>query len=111
MKYHVKFNCLGMKLSDAESDVMREMIGKQIEHIEKSGKLVDGGSLLGSQGGYFILDVAKPAEILGLLGRAFGENFDIEVHPVVSFKEIGEYMRRSTKRRRKRLAALPHKWR
>jgi hypothetical protein len=91
MKYHVKFNCLGMK-SEGNPDVIREMVGKQIEHIEKSGMMVDGGTLLGSKGGYFIFDVPKSAEILGLLGRTFLENFDIEVHPVISFKEMGEYM-------------------
>ncbi len=92
MKYHVKFDCMGMKLSESESAAMRDLVGKQIEHIEKSGKLVDGGTLLGTRSGYFILDVAKPSDILGLLGRVFGENFNIEVHPVISFKEIGEYM-------------------
>ena len=88
MKYYVKFDCLGM----SKSPEGREIIGKQIEHIDKSGKLVEGGALLGTKSGYFILDVNKPAEILGLLGSAFLENFNIEVHPVVSFKEMGEYM-------------------
>jgi hypothetical protein len=54
--------------------------------------MVEGGTLLGTKGGYFILDVAKPAEILGLLGKVFWEDFNVEVHPIVSFKEIGEYM-------------------
>jgi len=98
MKYFVSWNCLGMKLSEVESSVKRDMVGKQIEHIEKSGKLVDGGTLLGTKGGYFILDVAKPAEILGLLGKVFWEDFNIEVHPIVSFKEIGEYMQEEYKK-------------
>jgi len=97
MKYHVKWDCLGMKSEGASSEV-REMVGKQIEHIEKSGKMVDGGSLLGVRGGYFILDVAKPAEILSLLGRAFVENFNIEIHPIVSFKEMSEYMEEEYKK-------------
>ena len=92
MKYFVSWNCTGMKLSESESSVKRDMVGKQIEHIEKSGKMVEGGTLLGTKGGYFILDVAKPAEILGLLGKVFLEDFNVEVHPIVSFKEIGEYM-------------------
>ena len=98
MKYFVSWNCLGMKLSEVESSVKRELVGKQIEHIEKSGKLVDGGTLLGTKGGYFILDVAKPAEILGLLGKVFWEDFNVEVHPIVSFKDIGEYMQEEYKK-------------
>lgn len=94
MKYFVKFDCLGM----SNQPEVRELVGKQIELIEKSGKLVDGGALLGVRGGYFILDVAKPAEILGLLGRAFSEYFNLDVHPVVSFKEMGEYMQEEYKK-------------
>ncbi len=97
MRYFVSWNCLGMKLSESESTVKRDLVGKQIEHIEKSGKMIDGGSLLGTKGGYFILDVAKPAEILGLLGKVFWEDFNVEVHPIVSFKDIGEYMKEEYK--------------
>lgn len=97
MKYFIKFDCLGMK-SEGDSSVIREMVGKQIEHIEKSGMMVDGGTLLGTKGGYFILDVPKSAEILGLLGRTFLENFNIEVHPVLTFQEMGEYMQEEYKK-------------
>jgi hypothetical protein len=70
-----------------------------MEHIEKSGKMVDGGAILGKGGGgYFIFNIDKPGELLGLLGRVFWENFEIEIHPVVSYKEIGEYMHKEYKK-------------
>ncbi len=97
MKYYVKFDCLGMKAEGGSAD-LPELVGKQIEYIEKSGKLKDGGSLLGVRGGYFILDVDKPVEIMGLLGPVFWEHFQIEVHPVISFKEMNEYMLKEFKK-------------
>jgi len=100
MKYYVKFDCLGKMSEGSPEQILKgqELIGRQIEHIEKSGKMKDGGPLLGTRGGYFILDVNKPAEILGLLGRVFLENFNIEIHPVLSFKEMSEFMQEEYKK-------------
>ncbi len=88
MKYYVKWDCLG-----AKAEGMEDLLAKQIEHIEKSGRMKDGGPLLGVRGGYFIFDVEKPAEILALLGRVFLDNFNIEIHPVLAFKDVTEIMK------------------
>src|SRR3990172_2223818 len=98
MKYFVKWDCLSMKTGINPSKEVEDLFSKQLEHIEKSGKMKDGGALLGVRGGYFILDVDKPADILGLLGRVMLENFSIELHPVVSFKEIGAFMQEEDKK-------------
>jgi hypothetical protein len=95
MKYFVKWECTG-KASENKSHLEDE-ISKQMEHIEKSGKMKDGGAILG-KGGYFIFDIDKPVELLGLLGRVFWENFEITYHPVVSYKEMGEYMHKEYKK-------------
>ena len=97
MKYYVKWECSG-KVAEGGSAHLEDEFSRQIERIEKSGKMKDGGPLLGSKGGYFIFDIDKPAELLGLLGRVFWENFNIEVHPVLTFKEMGEYMRTEYKK-------------
>lgn len=98
MKYFVKWACTGMK-AEGKSIHIEDEIGKQIEHIEKSGKLKEGGAILGKGGGgYFIFDIDKYSELLGLLGRVFWENFEVEIHPVVSYKEMGEYMHKEYKK-------------
>lgn len=98
MKYYVKWMCSGKVAEGKSRDVISDEIGKQIHHIEKSGKLKDGGAILGKGGGgYFIFDIDKPGELLSLLGPVFWENFEVEIHPVVSFKEMGEYMSKEYK--------------
>ena len=90
MKYFVKWACSGNVVEDKEAH-MKE-VWRQIDYIEKSGKMKDGGPLLGTKGGYFVFEVDKASDILGLLGKAFLEGFDVEIHPVLSFKELRDYM-------------------
>ncbi len=99
MKYFVKFACTGLKAEAMkEKTHFEEDMGKHIEYIEKSGKLKDGGSLLGGKGGYFVFDVDKHSDLLRLIGKVIWENFDVEIYPIVSFKEMGEYMREEYKK-------------
>ncbi len=97
MKYFVKWSCMGKAPVEGPLK-MSEDFSKQIKHIEKSGKMKDGGPLLGAKGGYFVFDLKEPGELLGLLGKVFWENFEIEVHPVLTFKEMGEYMHEEYKK-------------
>jgi len=94
MKYFVKWELFD---TIAEQDMvgMKNAIAKQLEHVEKSGKLMDGGVLLGIRGGYFLLDIDKPPELLDLLGSVIWDNCHIESFPVVSFKEINEYLKKT----------------
>ena len=99
MRYFVKFACTGLKAEAMkEKTHIAEDMGKHMEYIEKSGKLKDGGSLLGGKGGYFVFDVEKHSELLRLVGKVIWENFDVEIYPIVSFKEMGEYMREEYKK-------------
>jgi hypothetical protein len=91
MKYFVKWSCMG-KMPEGGPVKLEEDFSKQIHYIEKSGKMKDGGPLLGTKGGYFVFDIKEPGELLGLLGRVFYDNFDIEIHPVLSYKELTEYL-------------------
>ena len=93
MKYFVKWACSGVKVEGKSAHIEDEM-SRQFEHIEKSGKMKEGGAILGKGGGgYFIFEIDKPSDLLSLLGRVFWENFEIEIHPVVSYREMGEYMK------------------
>lgn len=86
MKYFVKWEVH----EDVEAD---EVIMKQLEHIEKSGKLKEGGVLLGIRGGYFLFDIEKPGELLGLLGKPLWDNCYIESHPIVSYNELTDFLK------------------
>ncbi len=98
MKYFVKWACTGMK-AEGKSTHIEDEISRQIGIIEKSGKLKEGGAILGKGGGgYFVFELERYSELLSLLGRVFWENFEVEVHPVVSYKEIGEYMTKEYKK-------------
>lgn len=94
MKYFVKWEVFD---TIAEHDMvgMKTDFAKQLELIEHSDQLMDGGTLLGIRGGYFVFEIEKPSELLGLLGPVFWDNCHIESFPVVSFKEIGEYLRKT----------------
>jgi len=94
MKYFVKWEVFD---TIAEQDMvgMKADFAKQLEHIENSRKMNDGGVLLGIRGGYFLLDIDKPAELLDLLGPVIWDNCHIESFPVVSYKEISEYLRKT----------------
>lgn len=104
MKYFVKFTCTGLKAeamkekTHPELTHFQEDMGKHMEYVEKSGKLKDGGSLLGGKGGYYVFDVEKHSELLRLIGKVIWENFDVEIYPIVSFKDMGEYMREEYKK-------------
>ena len=104
MKYFVKFACTGMKAEALrektlpEKTHLDEEMAKHMEYIEKSGKLKDGGTLLGGKGGYYVFDVEKHSDLLRLIGKVIWENFDVEIYPIVSFKEMGEYMREEYKK-------------
>ena len=92
MRYFVKW-----QVFDAipESQIMpiKEGLGKQFERIKQSGKMLDGGCLLGIRGGYFIFELDKPAELLNLLGPVIWDNCRIESFPVATFEELAEYFR------------------
>ncbi len=94
MKYFVKWEVFDT-IAEPDMAVIKADFAKQLEHIEESGKLMDGGVLLGIRGGYFLLDIDKPPELLDLLGPVIWDNCHIESFPVVSFKDISEYLKKT----------------
>jgi len=92
MKYFVKWEVFDT-ISEHDMAGMKSEFASQLEFIEKSGKMKDGGVLLGIRGGYFVLDIEKPAELLNLLGPAIWDNCHVDSHPVITLKEIGEYLK------------------
>lgn len=70
---------------------IREAAGKQIQQIQNSGKLVEGGMFGDRRGGFLLFEIDKASDLYELLGSAILDNCRIESHPVLSFKELGEF--------------------
>ena len=91
MKYFVKWEVMD-SLTESVIAETNEHFNKQIGLIRKSGKMVDGGLLLGIRGGYFIFDIKEPGELLHLLGPAMWDNCHITSFPIVSYDELSKYL-------------------
>lgn len=77
-------------------DVMRirQAVGAQLEHIQKSGKLVEGGMLADRRGMFLLVDVEDSSEFLDLLGSSIYDNFHLEIHPVYTFEKLAEFFKK-----------------
>ena len=97
MKYYVRWEVLDSLVEEDIAHTKGEF-QRQIEKIEKSGKMTDGGVLLGIRGGYFIVEIDKPAELLHLLGPAIWDNCHVETYPVLTYGELGVYLKTEYKK-------------
>jgi len=91
MRFFVKFEMFETLTGDANVKRVREAVGPQIQQVQNSGKLVEGGMFGDKRGGFLVLDIDKSSDLYELLGGAILDNCYIESHPVVSFKELGEF--------------------
>ena len=94
MKYFIRFDVFKTITNDAEVKQVREGVGKQIQHVQNSGKLVAGGIFANKRGGFMLLNIDKPFDIYELLGGAILDKCDVEGHVVLSFEELGEFFRK-----------------
>lgn len=93
MRFFVTFEVFETITGEADVKRAREAAGKHIQHIQNSGKLVEGGMLGDRRGGFFILDLDKPIELYDLLGDMF-DMCRFESHPVLSFEDLAEFFRK-----------------
>jgi hypothetical protein len=94
MRFFVKFEVFDSVTGDAEVMRVREAAGKQIQFIQDSGKLVEGGMFGDKRCGFLLLDIDAASDIYELLGGAILDNCQIECHPVLSFRELGEFFQK-----------------
>ncbi len=93
MRFFVKFELVETLTSDADVKRVREAAGRQIQQVQNSGKLVEGGMFGDKRGGFLLLDIDKSSDLYELLGGAILDNCHVEGHPVLSFEELGEFFR------------------
>ena len=91
MRILITFEVFETVKGDDDVKHIREAVGKQIQQIQNSGKLVEGGMFGDKRGGFLLVDIDKTVDFYELLGGALLDNCRIESHPVLSFKELGAF--------------------
>lgn len=90
MKFHVEFEVFESVITDDDVRKARERAGKAIGQIQSSGKLVDSGMFADARGGYLLLEINQPIELMELLAP-FVDFVNIKSHPVYSTDELKEF--------------------
>lgn len=93
MKFLIKFEVFDTITKKDDINQLREAMGKQMEHIHSSGKLLDGGMFGDQRGGFFILNIDKAFDLYDLLGGAIFDRCNVESHPLLSFEELGKFFK------------------
>jgi hypothetical protein len=89
MRFHITMEVRDTIVLDDDKR-MREFLGPHFQRITESDKVQDSGLLCGKRGGFFIVDVDAPEELLELLGPEIYANFETDVQPVAPMERIGE---------------------
>ena len=89
MRFHITTEVRDTIVLD-EDKRMRESLGPHFQRIMESDKVQDSGLLCGKRGGFFIVEVDAPAELLELLGPEIYANFKTDVQPVAPMERLGE---------------------
>jgi hypothetical protein len=94
MRFFVKFEAFETVTGDDEVKRVREALGRQIQKVQNSGKLIEGGMFGDKRGGFVIVDLDKSSDMLELLGGGVLDNCRVESHPIMSFEEIAEFFKK-----------------
>ena len=68
---------------------LRQIVGKKMQEILGSGKVIESGVFSDARGGFFLLEVDSAVELTRLL-FPMHDFCHIETHPVYSFEELGQ---------------------
>ena len=90
MRFHISVELRPTITRPEEVLAVRHAIGRQIAKISASGKMIDGGIYADARGGFFILDIDSPVEIMQLMAPAAHDYCSITCHPLATFEELGQ---------------------
>jgi len=93
MRILITFEVFETVKGDDDVRLLRKVVGKQIQQVQNSGKLVEGGIFGDRRGGFLLLDIDEASDLYELLGGALLDNCRVESHPVLSFNELGEFFK------------------
>jgi hypothetical protein len=95
MRFHVTIEVRDTIVLDDDKR-MREFLGPHLQQVVESDKVQESGILCGKRGGFFIVDIDAPEELLEVLGPEIYANFKTDVQPVASLERIGELFQQWT---------------
>jgi hypothetical protein len=91
MEVFVKFEVFDTIYEREEVLALRQVVGRQIQQIQQSGKLKEFRAFSDARGGFMLVDIDSPAELRNLLGSPMLDQFHIETHPVITLEELIEF--------------------
>jgi hypothetical protein len=94
MRFFVKFEAFETVIGEDEVKRVREALGRQVQKVQNSGKLIEGGMFADKRGGFVIVDLDKSSDMLELLGGEVLDNCSVESHPMMHFEEIAEFFKK-----------------
>ena len=97
MQVFVKWEAFETITGDDEVQDLRAAVGKQVQHILKSGKSSAGGVFADGRAGFFVLEVNSAEEVIGLLGGAILDHFRVESHPLISYEALGKFFEKEAR--------------
>jgi hypothetical protein len=72
MRYLITVKASCTLPEEHEAQQLRHTCGEKIQELRNAGKLIEGGLFVDAPGGFFLLDVDKPSELLRLLAPLQG---------------------------------------
>jgi hypothetical protein len=80
---------------------LRADVEKAVKRVTASGKMQAGGILGGRRGAFMLLEMETAKDTLELLGGEILDNMKVELYPIISFQEIGEFFAKDAARLQK----------
>jgi hypothetical protein len=93
MLFHVTWEAYPTIVLDDDKRV-REAVGPQLGRLMESSKVRQAGVLSGKRGGFFLVDIDSPEELVDLFGAEMLANGKMEVHAVTPLDKIGAIFQR-----------------
>ena len=90
MLFHVTWEVYEEIVLPEVRTVRNEWLGPQLQKVMESGKVREAGLLTGKRGGFFLVDIDAPEELIELFGPEFYDTCRVDAQPVTSVETAGE---------------------
>jgi hypothetical protein len=91
MEVFAKFEVFDTIYDREDVLALRQAVGRQIQHIQQSGKVKELRAFADARGGVMLVDIDSPQELFELFGAALLDHFHIETHPVITAEDLAEF--------------------
>ena len=96
MRLFVRFEAFEALTRPEDVARLREVVGRQLEAVQASGRLQASGMFADGRGGFLVLEAADAEEVFRLLGSALLDHCRVETRPLLSLASFGELLQRAS---------------